>query len=137
VYKLVKKTAGVRAKPVKKAVAKKSAKKAVKKTAAKTSPVRRKTRKFSGATGTFAPAAATSHISPKEGEIWGTLGRGREMRPKSAGSGATMGVGNRSHLRSEKTHPVRQLLNNLFGFGVPTDFAALAIGSHRHLAGDC
>src|ERR1700677_1769396 len=41
--KLVKKTAGGGAKPVKKAVAKKTAKKAVKKTAAKTSPVRRKT----------------------------------------------------------------------------------------------
>jgi ribosome-associated protein len=41
--KLVKKTAGARAKPVKKAVAKKAAKKAVKKTAAKSSPVRRKT----------------------------------------------------------------------------------------------
>jgi ribosome-associated protein len=41
--KLVKKTAGVRAKPAKKAVAKKTAKKAVKKTAAKSSPVRRKT----------------------------------------------------------------------------------------------
>jgi hypothetical protein len=41
--RLRKKTAGVRAKPVKKAVAKKTAKKAVKKTVAKTSPVRRKT----------------------------------------------------------------------------------------------
>jgi ribosome-associated protein len=41
--KLVKKTAGVRAKPAKKAVAKKTAKKAVKKTAAKSSPVRKKT----------------------------------------------------------------------------------------------
>jgi hypothetical protein len=39
--------------------------------------------KFFGTTGTLAPAFVNSHISPKSGEIWGTLVRGKERRPSA------------------------------------------------------